>query len=1232
MKPEEYAISISRINPSLPEEFIRFHIEQLPLRYIAAFSASEAAYHIEKISCLTRHQPCSLIITALESGKSEITIIAFDYTGVFSLIAGILSSSGFNILSGDIFTYKTTKERKRIIDRFTGSLPKGISFEQWKKQIQEEFLFTFGLLEKGTVAGITEAKKRVNELAAQALAVKKDEYAHLSPIQIKVDKSSGDLTRMTVISEDTPFFLYTLSSALTLHNVRIEYVRIRTQGSKIQDEFSFTDSNGKAVKEKGLLDKIQLSILFTKQFSYYLWRAPDPYYALLRFEELMQRSFTLKSEETWRTILTSPKILQDLARLLGTSDFLWEDFIRHQYEALLPLLIPASPAFMFSTEPEKLKEKLDSEIQKAFNIEEKKRFLNDFKNREIYLIDLDHIINAENKLLFLSGRLTGLAETVLSKALDIALDKNVSLYGIPRTAAGMPARHALMGLGKFGGAALGYASDIELLFVYSDHGTTDGPEKVSNTDFYEQTVKDLTSLIEAKRTGIFQLDLRLRPYGKGGPLACSLDAFCSYYGPEGASHSYERLALVRMRYIAGNPDFGEQLEGLRNDFIYRNEAINLKDLRDLRERQLSEKALGDSRNVKFSPGGLVDLEYSVQILQCLLGKNHPELRTSRIHVALEELAKLGVLDAGESKDLIQSYYFYRRLLNGLRMLRDSAEDLRLPAPESSEDLHLARRIGYSPDKGLSEAAVMRLEFETKSAFVRRFVEKYLGKESLPGPPSLNAADLVLSRDIPQEASREFLNSCGFNQPERAEKNLKKLAEKSGLNSHFAPLAVLAFYYLRKVADPDMALNNWERFVSGLEDPRGHCRELLDQPMKLDILLTLFSFSQFLSDLLIKNPDLFGWVTSPDLIGTPRTKKEVKNSLRTETKDLSNIKDFGAVLRKERNREILRIGTRDALGIPLPDITAELSNLAEGIVQIALDRIKTDLGRESGSLRDLAVCAFGKLGGSELNYSSDIDILFLRNRDESGEDRIYHKAAGELRNLLQDHTEEGFVYRVDLRLRPYGRAGILVPPYQTALDYYSNKASLWEIQALLKLRYLAGSRETAASFLSGVKELFLRPKKREVVLKEISGLRAKAVSQLKTGRGVDIKTGPGGIRDIEFLVQGLQLIHASECPEIIDGNTLTALRLLAENAFIPVEISEFLTETYIFLRKTEHILQLFEDLQTHTLPLGKQEQEALAIRAGMKRPEFMDRCEKEMARVHNTFIQFLAGKMFTEKSV
>jgi glutamate-ammonia-ligase adenylyltransferase len=915
---------------------------------------------------------------------------------------------------------------------------------------------------------------------------------------------------------------------------------------------------------------------------------------------------------------------------------------------------------------------LQARLHGESRFEEQGRRLNAFKDRELFLIDLDYILNPVADARAFAEALTSLAALVIRAAADIVRCNLQARFGIPRTVAGLEARWALCGLGKFGGVAMGYASDIEVLFVYSDSGHTDGPEVIENAEYFDQFVRLLAEVIKAKREGIFHVDTRLRPYGAGGPLACSLESFCRYYGPGGAAHAYERLALVRLRTVGGDPALGAQVERLRDEFVYSIRHVNVQDLRDLRARQLSEKADSDRYNAKFSPGALVDLEYDVQILQVMHGGQSPRLRTPRIHEALGALAELGVLTPDESRRLAAAYYFLRQLINGLRMLRGSARDLFLPPEGSDEFAHLARRMGYQRGGELEPEQQLRVDFETHTAVVRAFMEHHFGRDSMPGQAVGNVADLVLSETVPADLRAHILIKAGFRDTERANVNLRKLAGAAAQQELFARLAVLACDFLRRVADPDMALNNWERFARSLPDAAAHFQLLLSQPRRLEILMGIFSASQFLADTLIRNPDFFDWVTNSTILHAERSRDVIEADLRAFVAGCTRA-DQPNGLRRFRHREILRIGTRDiCLHAPIQDITASLSALAEASIRLALEWAWESIGAGCVQERQpwensFCILAFGKLGGGELNYSSDIDLLgvcadalpgtpgspgasLAGIRREPME--LFARVLKQVGQNLSAHTEEGHAYRVDFRLRPYGHAGQLVYTVSGLADYYAKKAALWEIQALLKARPVAGNAALGAAWLEHVRPIFMQPRPATTIILSIETLRKTAIGKTDHRRQrtdtrrqtpdtggrkmedgpempiADVKSGLGGIRDIEFLVQGLQLIHAPHQSELLDGNTLSALERLKTCGLLPEEVVGQLQADYTFLRRVEHILQIFEDCQIHAVPKSGDARAALARRVlgpdstADRLMTELDTCQKRVRRTYTQY--FLAA--------
>ncbi len=1243
MKPD--LISLKSACPEVDERFLKEHRDRLSDDYFGSFPKKEIYRHIRSLAGLASERPLEVTATSRRDGSVDITVLAFDYPFEFSIITGVLAGMGFSVLSGDIFTYGQAAaipsapgpgkgnrlqsrprvkfvpdplKRRRIIDHFTGHLETTLSFKAWASQLKEKLQGIFRLMEKGGDAATGEARTLVNNMVVQRLAqTGSDGAAFLYPVEIHINNHHEHFTRLRVIGEDNPAFLYSLSNALSLNRVHIEHVRIRTIGSRIEDRIDMVNASGRKITDPDLLDRVRLSVLLTKQFTYFLSKSPDPHAALSRFEQLVREILALPEKGRWMELLANPHTLRDLARLLGASDYLWEDFIRLQYESLLPMFEPHVRGHRFSESEKTVEERLAQATSEGETLEEQKEALNRFKDREIFLIDLDYILYPDTGFAVFSEKVSVLAESVVRAATRFIYEDLAGRFGKPRTVAGIEARLAVLALGKLGGRALGYASDIELLYVYSDNGQTDGPEVITNLEFYDRLVKGVSRFIEAKREGIFHIDLRLRPFGSASPLASSLENFCKYYGAGGGAHSFERLALVRLRAIGGDAAFGAQLERLRDEMIYGSDSVDFEEVRSLREKQFAEKGKKGGPNAKFSAGGLVDLEYGVQSLQVMHGKDDPGLRSQRIHEALVGLTEAGVLEPEEFLRMDSAYVFLRRLINGMRMLRGSAKDLFLPEPNSDEFDHLARRMGYEKVGGLIPGQQLRIDYETHTAAVRTFVERQFGRETLPDPKTGSVVDLVMSEGLSEDVIGRVLVEAGFRNIRRAHSNLKRLAGEGERRNAFSRLAVLAFDILSTRPDPDMALNNWERFIHTTLSPEFQYGLFLSQPMRLEILLSVFSVSQFLADTLIRNPGFLDWLTIPEMLHKTRRSEDLMAELRQAASISRRHREWLNKLRRFRRREILRIGTRDiCLGVDTREVMAELSILADAITQAVVEKTWQRLGEEGSlpeTLKDpetrFCVMAFGKLGGNELNYSSDIDLLALYE-DAPGQNapsphpgglkrggmkRLYTQVMESVRSDLSDHTEEGYVYRVDLRLRPFGASGDLVPSLSRLLTYYREHAALWEIQAAFKLRPVAGSIALGYRFLESLKPVLVEKRERPFIVDSIEHMRREAVRATTRGiqRGTDVKSGFGGLRDVEFLVQGLQLIHAPENSMLLQGNTLLALDVLLEAGILERNIVGQLKEDYLFLRRIEHFLQILEDRQIHVLPRDPTELDILS---------------------------------------
>jgi glutamate-ammonia-ligase adenylyltransferase len=482
---------------------------------------------------------------------------------------------------------------------------------------------------------------------------------------------------------------------------------------------------------------------------------------------------------------------------------------------------------------------------------------------------------------------------------------------------------------------------------------------------------------------------------------------------------------------------------------------------------------------------------------------------------------------------------------------------------------------------------------------------------------MHAEELRHCLDSPDTAT-SLLQSWHLRDRDRGWRDLGDLARSIGfdaLKELCHPLARL----LPRCPDPDMALTNLERFLA---NPAGaqQIQAILDgRARTLEILLQLLSTSQFLSDVLITNPQDIEMLRVP-LRRSP-SKVELQKSLQAEIDTAFEDSALLRAFRRFRKRQFLRIGTNDVIrDRPLEEVTRDISHVADAALEVALAVALRQVGNRygqpqsaSGKPARCVILAFGKLGGEELNYSSDIDLMFVYDQDGSTRGKrvtnitngeFYGRVVSEVVRLLSAHTDWGQGYRIDLRLRPEGHRGPLARSLESTLSYYDTLGRTWERQALIKLRPVAGDHEVGKTFLQSIEGFVYRKYLSFAEINEIKAIKRRIEQKAgRSGAGdTDVKTGHGGIRDIEFTIQFLQLLNGGDLPEVRQRNTLLAMQALEEVGCLNDQEDHILGDAYRFLRKTEHRLQLLFDLQTHSLPSGQEELHKLALRMGYTEPE------------------------------
>ena len=453
---------------------------------------------------------------------------------------------------------------------------------------------------------------------------------------------------------------------------------------------------------------------------------------------------------------------------------------------------------------------------------------------------------------------------------------------------------------------------------------------------------------------------------------------------------------------------------------------------------------------------------------------------------------------------------------------------------------------------------------------------------------------------------------GLANPDLGSRNLHSLAQHLTTDFYDALLALLDRSLPGK-ADPDMALNNLERLLANANGRTIFYDWLARDERNFEILIVVLSTSQFFSDLIAANPDFLDVVASS--MSPSPTRQELISELEQNLNQAADDAQIMRTFRRYRQWQQVKIGVNDIVRQrPLEEITLALSLLADAVIEvalrIALKNLEVRFGQprtSSGEPSSCVVLAFGKLGGEELNYSSDIDLMIIY--DEEGtctgkrsvlnNDEFYTRLVAELVRLLSAHTDRGQAYRVDLRLRPEGNRGPTARSLASTLSYYDTLGRTWERQALIKVRPVAGNRELGDEFLRSIEGFIWRKYLSFAEINEIKSMKRRIENHSRRSgeRDTDVKTGVGGIRDIEFTIQFLQLLNGGDLPVVRQRGTLNAIHALEEVGCLTDPEYRALDDTYRFLRKTEHRLQILFDWQTHRLPASSEEIRKLAMRMG-----------------------------------
>jgi len=793
----------------------------------------------------------------------------------------------------------------------------------------------------------------------------------------------------------------------------------------------------------------------------------------------------------------------------------------------------------------------------------------------------------------------------LSDLADATLEAALAIARADVGEAAFTCRLAVIGMGKCGGRELNYISDVDVIFV------AEAVEGVDESDALRAATSLAISLMRAcsattQEGSIWEVDAALRPEGKQGALVRTLPSHVGYY--QRWASTWEFQALLKARYSAGDGALGSRYVDEISQFVWSaaDRPDFVPDVQAMRKRvedNLSKDVA--ERELKLGPGGLRDVEFSVQLLQLVHGRSDVMLRSSTTLVALEALATWGYVGRADASALADAYRFLRTLEHRLQLRRLRRTHT---LPDDDAELRvLARSIGLRADP------VRELvdQWKAHQRQVRRLHEKLFYRPLLQSVARLEAGEARLSL----QAAEERLQALGYADPSGAIRHLQALT--SGVSRRAAIQRTLLPVMLGWFADgpdPDAGLLGFRQVSDALGATPWYLRLLRDESLAAERLAFVMSASRYATDLLLRAPESVRMLADDDEL-RPRTLEALESEALALVQRQDDAVTAVAAVRGLRRRELFRIAVADLLGvISVGEVGPALSNVAVATVQAALLAARRTVVAENAELTELSVVTMGRFGGRELGFASDLDVMFVHDpkpgADDTAAGRQAMAIAEELRRLLMSPSSDPPV-DLDADLRPEGKAGPLVRSLASYRGYYDRWSSPWEAQALLRASPIAGSPELGLRFVELIDPLRYPAGGLDVsALREARRLKARMEAE-RLPRGADptlhTKLGRGGLSDVEWTVQLLQMEHAADHPALRTTNTLEALEACVAMELMTAQDAQTLQTSWMLATSVRDALMLVRGRASDSLPSDVAELSALAgvLRPGSAPTELLD---------------------------
>ena len=784
-------------------------------------------------------------------------------------------------------------------------------------------------------------------------------------------------------------------------------------------------------------------------------------------------------------------------------------------------------------------------------------------------------------------------------------------FGSPTDSQGNKQNLIILGMGKLGAGELNFSSDIDLIFVYPKDGYTNNKKSISNEEFFTKMCRSFIKFLSSSEHGInfYRVDTRLRPFGATGPLVMTCREFEEYYQAQG--REWERYAFIKARPVAGDKEAGYRLLKDLNSFIYRRyfDYGTFDSFKDMKKRiSLQTKNRNLRENIKLGPGGIREIEFFGQIFQLIRGGIEPELQERKILKVLAFLVKYSCIDQKTKKNLTKAYIFFRMVENRLQEYQD------LQTHDLPKDIDGRLRLALSMDFDSFQDFIKILN-EHRNIVHQHFKELLVSEEDEIDDKEIDEFKrLWLNINDPQSII-ETEKISGYENIYNVAKQLQQLKEHpktkrlatSG-RKRLNRLMPMVLQKASKCTNPDTVLMRLIEMIITIESRACYISLLLENKGALDTLSMLAEKSPWIISFLSQHPTLLDELLDTKTLYSPPEKKELiqllkrrmskinKNDIEFQLEELSVFKQTNT----------LRVAAADiSKNYPLMKVSDKLTYIAETILdkvlEISWDLVTKKYGvpdgmpekHESSKTIDIlshcgfAIITYGKVGGLETGYKSDIDLLFIcsentgttHSETRSIENVAFYSILGQrIISALTMHTPAGQLYGADMRLRPGGQGGPIVTHINSLKEYFETKAWTWEHQALIRARPISGDKKIQRQF-NQIREKIITKKRNVKALKaDVLDMRERMKKEhLKIKKGLyDIKQGTGGIIDIEFLVQYLVLKNSYSHPGLtLWTDNVRLLESLAKEKIILQKECDELKKAYLVMRKAIHRLNLQE---------------------------------------------------------